>query len=377
MKLALTVLLCVSWSGIAVSEERLDPALPYQAERRHPVRYDVEFAFVVTAPYKTKQLRVWVPLPPSDVAQEVTGRELSAFPDDVRPEIATETVYGNQFACFTFEKPQGAQIVRHRFQVKVWELNWKIAPAGIETVRNWPASFAPYRRSDGGAVVVDQRFENLLAEIVPERATAAGDFQRVLKWVDRNFEYDHVNASLQARSEHGLERRRGHCSDYHGFCAAMGRALGVPTRVTYGINPFPKASPSHCKLEAYLAPYGWVSFDVSETQKLAELIRKTPELTDDQRLGAIARAQGRLMSGFRDNTWFLQTRGSRYELAPRASSGPVNVVRTIYAEADGVPLVEPDPSNKDQTAFTWMTAHRYRADRDVPYPFADVRSLEE
>lgn len=80
------------------------------------------------------------------------------------------------------------------------------------------------------------------------------------------------------------------------------------------------------------------------------------------------------MSGFRDNTWFLQTRGTRYELAPKAS-GPVNVVRTIYTEADGVPLAEPDPSNKDQTGFTWMTSHRYQADREVPYPFADVRGL--
>lgn len=376
MRLALAAVLCLGFAGVAVGEDRLDPALPYQAERSNPVAYDVEFAFVVTAPYKTKQLRVWVPLPPSDVAQEVRGRQLSAFPDNAPPEIAAEPVYGNQFACFTFDKPQGAQIVRHRFQVKVWELNWKIDPAHVETVREWPATFDPYRRSDGGAVIVDPRFENLLTEIVPHRGTVAGDFQRVLKWVDRNFEYDHVKASLQARSEHGLELRRGHCSDYHGFCAAMGRVLGVPTRVTYGINPFPKASPSHCKLEAFLPPYGWVSFDVSETQKLAEFIRKTPELTDAQQSDLIAKAQGRLMSGFRDNTWFLQTRGSRYELAPKAS-GPVNVVRTIYAEADGVPLAEPDPSNKDQTAFTWMTSHRYQADREVPYPFADVWGLEE
>ena len=45
----------------------------------------------------------------------------------------------------------------------------------------------------------------------------------------------------------------------------MGRALGYPTRMTYGINPFPKNSPSHCKMEAFLPPYGWVAFDVSDT----------------------------------------------------------------------------------------------------------------
>lgn len=65
----------------------------------------------------------------------------------------------------------------------------------------------------------------------------------------------------------------------------------MPTRVTYGINPFPKASPSHCKLEAFLPPYGWVSFDVSETQKLAELIRKSPELSEAQRSDLIAKCK--------------------------------------------------------------------------------------
>jgi ATP-dependent helicase HrpA len=34
----------------------------------------------------------------------------------------------------------------------------------------------------------------------------------------------------------------------------MGRTLGFPTRVTYGIALFPKNSPSHCKLEALLPP---------------------------------------------------------------------------------------------------------------------------
>src|SRR5438552_13914494 len=99
-----------------------------------------------------------------------------------------------------------------------------------------------------------------------------------MRWVNHTLTYDHVLASLQASSKHALEHKRGHCSDYHGLCAAMGRALGYPTRVTYGINPFPKNSPSHCKLEAFLPPYGWVSFDVAETQKLLGEIKKAKDL---------------------------------------------------------------------------------------------------
>ena len=32
---------------------------------------------------------------------------------------------------------------------------------------------------------------------------------------------------LAASSLHALDQRRGHCSDYHGFCAAMGRTAGL------------------------------------------------------------------------------------------------------------------------------------------------------
>lgn len=198
--------------------------------------------------------------------------------------------------------------------------------------------------------MVDERFDKLLKEIVPDQATPVEKLEDVMQWVQANFVYDHHDASLQARSEHGLDKRRGHCSDYHSFCASLGRAIGVPTRVAYGINPFPKNSPSHCKLEAYLAPYGWVSFDVSETQKMVKLINSAPDLDEASKKALNAAAQKRLFSGFRDNTWFAQTRGTDYELVPKASRR-VAVVRTAYIEADGVPLPEPDPSDPMQKAF--------------------------
>ena len=53
------------------------------------------------------------------------------------------------------------------------------------------------------------------------------------------------------------------------------------------------------------------------------------------------------------------------------------MVRTLYAEADGVPLPDPDPANKTQHTYSWMTAHRYTPSREVAYPFSDWRSLLE
>lgn len=351
----------------------LDPRLPSQAKLGSPVTYDVDFSVVVTAPYGTKKLAVWLPLPPSDETQQIDGRELTSFPVKVEPEVNAEPVYGNEFAYFEFDRPKGAQIIRHRFRATVHELRWNVDPATIDQIAKWPASFDPYFKRR-------QLFqsEGLLGASLRELmgGSTRPDIFSVMNWVDKNLAYDHSTASLRADPLFALRERRGHCSDYHGLCAAMGQALGYPTRVAYGVNLFPKNSPSHCKLEAFLPPHGWVSFDVSETQKMVKEIDDDPQLdtAGKERLSRLARQ--RFQRGFRDNTWLLVTRGTDYELAPPASK-PVPVVRTIYAEADGMPLPDPDPANPDKREFAWMTAHRFQADRNVPYPFKDRTTLEE
>jgi len=354
---------------------KLDPALPLQGKKSEPVTYAVDFSVVVTAPYKTKTLKVWLPLPQSDVAQSIADRELSTFPMQVKPRIGTETVHGNQFAYFEFDKPEGAQIIRHKFKATIHEIRWSIDPAKVAKIERWPASFDPYLKSDQ-SVTVDDRLRKLVIDVVPKPMNASDDLASVMKWVNNYMKYDHVNASLKGSAEHALTKKMGHCSDYHGLCAAFGRALGYPTRISYGLNTFPKNSPSHCKLEAFLPPHGWVCFDVSETQRVVEMIQKDPTLDAARKTELVRLANDRLQSGFRDNTWLQVTRGTDYELVPPATKR-VAVVRTIYAEADGVALPEPDPANAQQREFGWMTVHQYVPDRPVEYPFKSWRSLEK
>src|SRR5688572_5151248 len=81
---------------------KLDPAQPYTAKASDPVTYAVDFRVVVTAPQNTKKLAVWVPVPPSDAAQEVSGSRWDTFPSAVKPALHTEEVFGNTFAYFEF-----------------------------------------------------------------------------------------------------------------------------------------------------------------------------------------------------------------------------------------------------------------------------------
>jgi transglutaminase-like putative cysteine protease len=344
-----------------------------RAKRSNPVTYDVSFSAVVTPPAHTKVLKVWMPLPQSDAGQEVEEGDLETFPMRVEPKVAQEQVFGNKFAYFEFDHPEGAQMIRHSFKIKIWELRWDLDSEKVVAVTKWPKGFDRFLRPEQ-AVVVDDRFRKVAREIVPQGKGAASDLAAVMDWVNAHMQYDHAAGSLKADAVHALADRKGHCSDYHGLCAALGRALGYPTRVTYGINTFPKNSPSHCKLEAFLPPYGWVSFDVSETQNLVKRIKKDGQLNMTQKEQLIGAANERLRRGFRDNTWFVQTKGTDYDLTPPAAK-KVPVVRTVFVEADGEMLPDPDPADAKRRAFSWMTLHKYTPDTPATYPFKDYGSL--
>ncbi len=356
-------------------EKTLDPNLPYQGIRSDPVTYQVDLSVVVTPPYQCKVLKIWMPIPPADAVQKVTGSKLSSFPIKVEAKIGREKTYGNRFAYFEFHNPQGAQIVRQQFTVKTWEVKWNLDPGKVTPVEKWPAAFEPYLRSER-LVPVDDQFKKVALSIVPDKTNPGRDLVKVFDWVSNTIVYSHKIASLQGSAVHALEKKIGHCSDYHGLCTALGRSLGYPTRIAYGINPYPRNSPSHCKLEVFVPPYGWVTFDVAETQQMIGRIRKDAKLDDARKKALIAAAQKRLATGFRDNTWFMQTRGSGYDLEPPAKQ-KVAVVRTIYAEADGVAYPEPDPFSPEPSALSWMTVHHYVADRPVTNPFQDYKSLEK
>jgi transglutaminase-like putative cysteine protease len=353
-------------------EPPLRPDAPYTAHKSDPISHEVDLSIVVTPPYHCKVLKVWIPVPQTDAAQRISQSRFSTFPMKVTPLVNSEERYGNRFAYFEFHDPQGAQIVRHRFKATVWNMHWGVDPDAVEEIAAWPESFEPYLKPQSPEDA--KQFDAVLRQMVPDRQGVAADLSQVMSWIDANMTYDHASASLAADAKHAFTKRRGHCSDYHGLCATMGRALGCPARVTYGLSLFPKNSPSHCKMEAFLPPYGWVSFDLSETQMLIHKIHTSEDLDPSQQDALAAAARERLTSGFRENSWLLLTRGTGYQLVPPASQ-PVQVVRTAYIEADGKPLPDPDPANVQQHEFAWMTVHDYRADRPFKLPFKDLSTL--
>ncbi len=361
-----------TWAGDDANELIVPSGLATSPSLTEPVTYEVDFSAVVTPPYRAKVLKVWMPIPQSDEFQQISDSELTTFPERVEPQIATEPLYGNKFAYFEFHEPLGAQIIRHRFEATVQNARWNLDANIVQLPGQWPRELADYLTPHPIAEAAG--FREVMQSFAPDLKVPASGLFAAMHWIDKNLTYGHVDASLRADAAHAFTKRHGNCSDYHGLCATMGRTLGFPTRVTYGLSLFPKNSPSHCKLEAYLPPYGWVSFDLSETQKMVAAIHANQSLGEAEKERLSAAAQHRLLTGFRENSWLLVTKGTKYELAPKASR-PVHVVRTIYAEADGEALPEPDPGNENKREFGWMTVHSYKANKPVSQPFKDLSSL--
>lgn len=338
--------------------ETLSPKMALQASRSRMATYRVDFRVAIKPPDGTQKLSVWLPLPPSTEGQTVTDRKIETFPRAVEPTIQSESEFDNTFAYFEFESPKGAQLIRHKFTAQIHQLNWDVDYSQVSQPDKWPASFATYHRPDPRAESGDQLGEILDEIEAATRSDASADrLLSAMRWVDQNLTYDHGVASLSANPMHAMVHRRGHCSDYHGLCGTLASKIGYPSRVLYGLQMFDKGSPSHCKLDVFLPPYGWVSYDLSETQKLAIKVAQDDSVSEQQRETQVRAIKQRTTRGFRENTWLMVTRGVNFELAPPASMR-VPIVREIYAEADGVPLADPNSSADRANVSPWMTMYQ-------------------
>ena len=315
-------------------------------------KFKVDFRVAIKAPAKTKQLRVWVPLPPSNENQRVWDRKLHTFPRVYQPQLTHEPTFGNDFAYFEINAPDGPLEIRHTFTAEIAQLDWGVDYAKVVNTASWPRSFEVFQTPDRRSERAND-YTEIVEQIQSVSDQKSKQFMKAIEWVDENLTYDSSNASLTADPAHGLIYRRGHCSDYHGLCGTFAREIGYPSRVLYGLQMFDKGSPSHCKLEVFMPPYGWVSYDLSETQKLAAKVSTDDKFLPEQRKKIAEFVRQRTLNGFRENTWLLVTRGENYPLKP-VTSNPVSIIRTIYAEADGVTLKE----GAAVETGTWLTMQR-------------------
>ncbi|MGQ9727325.1 MAG: transglutaminase-like domain-containing protein [Candidatus Fervidibacter sp.] len=362
MRRSLSVLVgtWVTLMGMLCATTRLGPIQP--AERINPVTYEIAAQLVFTPPVNTKVAYVWLVKPPDDEGQEVLTFETAPKPTLQSPD----PLYGNQLLYFRLDDPDGAQVISYRFKILVWELRWHIQPEQVSSLTNMKMS--EWLRSESQIVVNDHRIRKLAQEVAGDGPNVFDRVHRILQFVMNTLTYSHAECSLKASALHALSKRIGHCSDYHGFATALLRSIGIPARVTYGVNPLKRRSPSHCKLEVFLPPYGWVTFDLSETDKLLEQLERS-DLPAEAKVRKRDKILRLLFSGFRDNTWYRVSIGTDYPVVPPVAPNPP-VIRTAYIVCDDKVLPDPDPANPNRMEFAWQLVWGCKSDRPVQSPWS-------
>ena len=196
------------------SQAGLSPNQDYSGQRRSPVEYRIDFSVVVTAPHHSHVLKVWLPLPQDNACQAIRDRRLSTFPMHVEPRIGREPRYGNQFAYFEFHEPKGAQLIRHQFRAKVWEMRWNLNADKVINVEKWPPQCAPYLQPD--TLTRDPSFHAVVNQLAKPKSTSGDRMIAANGWGDQHRTYVHNNASLQPDARHASTLGSVTCSDYNG-----------------------------------------------------------------------------------------------------------------------------------------------------------------
>jgi len=301
----------------------LDPSTVSRME------FDVSYRTVVhDLPSDAEDVQLWIPLPPTDAAQEIHDLTIES---PLAYEIKKTSTYGNRLVHVQtgrrptpFDVEVRYRVVRHRVGARRETLDAAAAAKYLrltERVRvtNEVEAFAAQAMGEGGRPIDAARkaydaIIDLLAydKLIPGCGT--GD----TAWI--------------------MKHKRGKCDDYHALFMAMLVSRGIPVRWQQGFPlPYPSSadrvdaasgrlsgdcSGAHCWVSFYDPELGWVPVDVSEADK-------NPPM------------RGFFFGNLTPNR-FQISEGRSIGLNPAQGFDPLSTFAFAYAEADGLPLIYPE-----------------------------------
>ncbi len=296
-------------------------ALGSTQRESHVRSFDFEYVAPVPAlPAGAQQLRVWIPLPPSDGFQEISRLRIES---PVAYQIRREAEYGNRYAYLKVD-PRRVKTpfeLRLHFQVKRREHRVDLAQASAaDPPRPELARFLePDRLVPINGIIAElaeQQTQGLQKPI--EKARAVYDY------VVSTMRYEKTGEGWgRGDAIYACTVRKGNCTDFHSLFIGMMRAAGIPARFEIGF-PLPLDRHSgpipgyHCWAQFYIEGVGWVPVDASEAWK-------NPPQRD-------------YFFGAHDENRVLFTLGRDIRLNPAQQGDPLNYFIYPYAELDGKPL---------------------------------------
>ena len=312
-------------SGAAVLTHGLGSRLraaDYDPAASSLMEFDVSYRTQIRSlPSDAKDVQIWIPLPPSDAAQQISNFEVDS-PVPVRTTY--DSTFGTRMLHASTQRlePFGVE-VRYR----VTRTRGGIIPATLSE-----AEAQKYLQLTDRVRVTDD-VEAFATEFIGDAIDPYEVGRRVFDGIQEILFYDSSIPGCGTGDTAWIMRhRRGKCDDYHALFMAVMISRGIPIRWEQGFPlPFPDAgvsasgqlegdcTGSHCWLSFFAAGKGWVPIDVSEADKTER--------------------NGDFFFGNLSPNRFQVSVGRSVTLNPSQGGDPLSSFAFAYAESDGIPLI--------------------------------------
>lgn len=218
----------------------------------------------------SKSVSVWLPLPHSSEFQDITNLKIET---SLPYTITDDKTYNNRHLNIHFQNPVTTTLsIKVSFHATRREHMASFKSSGLTqkpaTKTEQKLFLKPTEK-----VVVTPQIKKMAKQITAEKKTAVEKIRALYDYVASFMKYDKSGTGWgNGDVQFCLLEKRGNCTDYHSFYAALAISLGIPTRFAIGF-PLPRDKQEgeiggyHCWAESYAEGKGWIPVDISEGDK--------------------------------------------------------------------------------------------------------------
>jgi len=249
------------------------------AQKFSPPARTFRFTYKFTVkdiPPGAKQVRVWVPVPPTDKHQTARVRMVKA---PAKTHMTQESEYGNRMLYAEIQNP-AADKAEFTFEYEVTRREYSRGDyTQLERTDQKPglvsASMSRLIEPDK-LIPTDGKIKTLATEVTGSQGGTVAKAKAAYDYLFTNMRYDKTGSGWgRGDAVWACDAKRGNCTDFHSPFIGMLRADGIPARFDIGF-PLPENKDQgeipgyHCWAEFYAQRTGWIPVDISEAWKAKE-----------------------------------------------------------------------------------------------------------
>lgn len=291
---------------------------------------EVVLTVMIDVPGDSKDVRLWVPYPVSNNAQDISNVRIEG--NFSKSGIYGEKETGNLALYAEWTKPSKERTLSFTFDAKAMEQVRRDFPAEESDI---PVEIKEYLKSTA-FIPTDGKIGEVALSVTKDKKKISDKARAVYQWVVENTTRDpNVKGCGIGDVEKMMVQKSGKCADISSVFVAIARAAGVPAREVFGLRLGKNDEENmtgghHCWSEFYVPGYGWVPADSADVRKI--MLTKNLDLKGAQNyidyyFGAVDEYRVALARG-----------GRGYYLNPRQNDGPLNYFMYPYAEVNGKAL---------------------------------------